>query len=53
MTKEENVYADTLNLFGSDPEPQVVQDLLDAEHGAADPEYAQMHMVISVRMTTE
>lgn len=40
MTAEEFVYANTLNLLGSDPEPDLIQALLDAEHHAADPDYS-------------
>ena len=41
MTKAEEVYVSTLNLLGSDPEPECVQDLLDGEHMLADPEFAE------------
>lgn len=40
MTKAEAVYAETLNLLGSDPLGPELQRLLDAEHAAADPRYA-------------
>ena len=39
MTAAEFVYVDTLNLLGSDPAPDEIQAMLDAEHHAADPEY--------------
>ncbi len=41
MTRQEEVYADTLNLFGSDFSPPLIQDLIDYEHGLADPEFAR------------
>lgn len=39
MTQEENVYADTLNLLGSDFEPPEIQEALDKEHAKADPKW--------------
>lgn len=38
-TTAEFVYVDTLNLLGSDFEPDFIQVLLDAEHQTADPNY--------------
>ncbi len=40
MTKAEAVYADTLNLLGSDPLDPELQRIVDAEHASADPAYA-------------
>jgi hypothetical protein len=39
MTQEEDVYIQTLNLFGSDFEPDWVQNVLDGEHRKADPDW--------------
>lgn len=39
MTEKEEIYVETLNLFGSDFEPDEIQELLDAEHAAADPQW--------------
>ncbi len=39
MTKAQEIYVATLNLLGSDPEPDYIQVLLDEEHAAADPGY--------------
>lgn len=39
MTKAQEVYADTLNLLGSDPLGPELQDTVDAEHAAADPAF--------------
>lgn len=41
MTKAEAVYADTLNLLGSDPLDALLQRIIDAEHAAADPAFAE------------
>lgn len=37
MSREEDVYLTTLNLLGSDFEPPEIQEILDREHGLADP----------------
>lgn len=39
LTPAERVYYDTLNLFGSDPQPPVLQEILDREHAAAEPAF--------------
>lgn len=39
MTEKEQVYVQTLNLLGSDFEPDEIQAALDAEHAAADPQW--------------
>lgn len=42
MTKAEAVYAETLNLLGSDPiDDADLQALIDAEHAAADPAFME------------
>lgn len=54
MTSEDLVYADTANLFGSDPESPEEHDILHRMHDAADAShrlleqyYAQMHLYAS------
>jgi hypothetical protein len=42
MTKAEEVYAETLNLLGSDPLEPELQELVDREHAAADPAFARV-----------
>lgn len=39
MTHEEDVYVQTLNLLGTDVEPDWLQDALDREHRKADPDW--------------
>lgn len=41
MTHEEDVYIQTLSLFGTDPEPEWVHDILDKEHRKADPKWVR------------
>jgi hypothetical protein len=40
MTRAEEVYADTLNLLGSDPLIAPIQEAVDREHALADPAFA-------------
>jgi hypothetical protein len=41
MTKAQEVYGDTLNLLGSDPEmPTEIQQIIDHEHAEAFPAFA-------------
>lgn len=42
MTQAERVYAETLNLLGSDPVDSSVQEALDHEHALADPVFARV-----------
>lgn len=46
MTQAERVYADTLNLFGSDlhlsQDERDIQDIIDGEHALADPVFARV-----------
>lgn len=39
MTKTEEIYVTTVNLLGSDQRPDWMQDLVNAEHLAADPSF--------------
>lgn len=39
MTREDDVYIQTLNACGSDIQPPVIQALLDHEHALADPDW--------------
>jgi hypothetical protein len=41
MTQLETVYAETLNLLGSDVLDGYLQDIVDQEHAAADPRFAR------------
>lgn len=41
MTKAEEAYVTTLNLFGSDFEPPKIQEMIDTEHALADPTFAE------------
>lgn len=44
MTRAEEVYADTLNLIGSDivKDEGVIREVLDYEHALADPHFASI-----------
>lgn len=42
MTRAEEVYADTLNLLGSDPLIPPIQEAVDHEHALADPAFARV-----------
>ena len=41
MTRAEQVYAETLNLLGSDVPDEVIQDIVDWEHALADPIFSR------------
>ena len=43
MTKAQEIYAETLNLLGSDPGvPSEIQVILDNEHAKASPDFASV-----------
>lgn len=46
MSQAELVYAETLNLLGSDILGPEIQELLDREHAEADPDFKE---VLSIR----
>jgi hypothetical protein len=43
MTKAQQVYADTLNLLGSDVLEPDLQEIIDREHSLADPDFRKLH----------
>lgn len=47
MTRAEEVYADTLNLVGSDivQDEDVLREALDHEHELADPDWARRRLM--------
>lgn len=42
MTRSQEIYAETLNLLGSDIPDKTIQDILDHEHALADPGFEKV-----------